>query len=104
MSYILSIDAGTTGVTVLLINKQTVVVAKAYAELQQYYPQPGWVEHDPEELLLKTKQLIEKITPTLSPKEIAAIGITNQRETVVVWNKNTVNPVHSSILWQCRRT
>ncbi|MBI5003099.1 glycerol kinase GlpK [Candidatus Woesearchaeota archaeon] len=104
MSYILSIDAGTTGVTVLLINKQIEVIAKAYAELQQYYPQPGWVEHDPEELILKTKQLIRKITEPISPKEIAAIGITNQRETVVVWDKKTGKPVHPAIVWQCRRT
>ena len=104
MSYILSIDAGTTGVTVVLIDKQTTVVAKAYVELQQYYPQPGWVEHNPEELILKTKQLIGKITETISPKEIAAIGITNQRETVVVWDKKTGKPVHPAIVWQCRRT
>ncbi len=104
MTYIISIDAGTTGVTVLLIDKQTIVVAKEYAELQQYYPRPGWVEHDPEELITKTKQLIENILKTISPKEIAAIGITNQRETIVVWNKKTGKPVYNAIVWQCRRT
>src|SRR3989338_2797014 len=104
MTYILSIDAGTTGVTLLLIDKNTNVIAKEYAELEQYYPQPGWVEHDPEEVITKTKELIEKISKTIFPEEIAAIGITNQRETVVVWNKKTGKPIHNAIVWQCRRT
>lgn len=106
MLYILSIDAGTTGVTVLLIDKQTAVVAKAYQELVQYYPQPGWVEHDPEELLLKTKSAITAIIKSakITSKDIVAIGITNQRETAVVWNKKIGKPIYPTIVWQCRRT
>lgn len=106
MKYILCIDAGTTGVTILLIDKQTAVIAKEYAELKQYYPETGWVEHDPKELIEKTKFLIEKIIrkAKINPKEIAAIGITNQRETVVVWDKKTGKPVDNAIVWQCRRT
>lgn len=106
MSYILSIDAGTTGVTVLLIDKETRVVAKAYRELNQYYPQSGWVEHDPLELVEKTKVCITQILSeaNIEAKHIRAIGITNQRETVVVWNKRTGKPVSNAIVWQCRRT
>lgn len=106
MSYILSIDAGTTGVTVLLIDKQTTAVAKAYQELRQYYPQPGWVEHDPLELLEKTKVCITQLLSEakIESKQILSMGITNQRETVVVWNKKTGKPVYNAIVWQCRRT
>lgn len=104
MKYLLCIDAGTTGVTLLLLDKQTTVVAREYAELEQYYPKTGWVEHDPEELIEKTKSLIEKIITKINPKEIAAIGITNQRETVVLWDKETGKPLHNAIVWQCRRT
>lgn len=72
MKYLLCIDAGTTGVTLLLLDKQTIVVAKEYAELNQYYPETGWVEHDPEELIEKTKFLIEKIITKvkIAPKDI----------------------------------
>ena len=104
MTYILSIDAGTTGVTVLLINKETTVIAKAYRELKQYYPQAGWVEHDPEELILKTKECIREIVTIVSLDEIRGIGITNQRETIVMWDKKTGKPIHNAIVWQCRRT
>ncbi|MEK6921098.1 MAG: glycerol kinase GlpK [Nanoarchaeota archaeon] len=104
MKYILSIDAGTTGVTVLLINKETTVIAKAYRELKQYYPQAGWVEHDPEELILKTKECIREIVTIVSLDEIRGIGITNQRETIVMWDKKTGKPIHNAIVWQCRRT
>ena len=100
----LAIDAGTSGVTVLLIDHTTKVILKEYAELQQYYPEPGWVEHDPEELLLKTKQLLTNILTQISPNDVAGIGITNQRETVVVWNKYTGKSIHPAIVWQCRRT
>lgn len=106
MKYILAIDAGTTGVTLLLIDKQINIVAKEYAELLQYYPQQGWVEHNPIELIQKIKQLITKILTKakIQAKEIAAIGITNQRETVVVWDKTTGKPLYNAIVWQCRRT
>ncbi len=104
MTYILSIDAGTTGVTVLLINKETNVIAKAYRELKQYYPHSGWVEHDSEELILKTKDAIKEVITIVSPSEISGIGITNQRETIVLWDKKTGKPINNAIVWQCRRT
>ena len=102
--YILSIDSGTTGVTVLLVDKKLHVVKKAYSEIKQYYPQPGWVEHDPEELIKKIKKLIYKVVKNYSINDIDSIGITNQRETIVVWDKNTGKPVYNAIVWQCRRT
>jgi glycerol kinase len=106
MTYILSIDAGTTGVTLLLINKKAEVVAKAYSELQQYHPQPAWVEHDPIELINKINTLIQQILQNnnIQSTDIAAIGITNQRETVIIWDKRTGQPIHNAIVWQCRRT
>ncbi|PIN79429.1 glycerol kinase [Candidatus Woesearchaeota archaeon CG10_big_fil_rev_8_21_14_0_10_34_8] len=104
MKYVLSIDAGTTGITILLIDKDTKIIKKEYAELQQYHPHPSWVEHEPLELIEKTKHLIERITQNIDIKEISAIGITNQRETVVVWDKNTGKPIYNAIVWQCRRT
>ncbi len=104
MTYILSIDAGTTGVTVLLIDKNTTVVAKAYRELKQYYPQPGWVEHDPIELIEKAKDAIKEVITIVSLEKIRGIGITNQRETIVMWDKKTGKPIHNAIVWQCRRT
>lgn len=96
---ILCIDAGTTSVRVLVLDKQMNVVAKESAELVQYYPQQDWVEHDPLELITKTKALIEKV---MQNRKIQAIGITNQRETVVMWDKN--GPLSNAIVWQCRRT
>ena len=71
--YILSIDSGTTGVTVLLVDKKLNVVKKTYSELKQYYPQPGWVEHDPEELIQKIKKLIHKTVKDYSVNDIASI-------------------------------
>ena len=102
--YILSIDSGTTGITILLLNKNIDVVEKFYIELNQYYPNPGWVEHDPLELIDKIKKIFSKITLKINPKEIHSIGITNQRETIVAWDKETGKPIHNAIVWQCRRT
>ena len=102
--YILSIDSGTTGVTVLLLDKKLNVVNKAYSELKQYYPKPGWVEHDPKELIKKIKKLIDKVIKNYPIEYIDSIGITNQRETIVVWDKSTGKPVYNAIVWQCRRT
>ena len=103
-NYILSIDSGTTGVTLLLIDKKLNVVKKVYSELKQYYPKPGWVEHDPIELIEKITELIAEITKEYHLQNISSIGITNQRETIVIWNKNTGKPLHNAIVWQCRRT
>lgn len=105
-TYVLSIDQGTTGTTVLLIDHQGQIKARANREFTQYYPQPGWVEHDPLEILEFTRALI-RLTITqanISAGQIKAIGITNQRETTVVWDKYTGQPVYNAIVWQCRRT
>ncbi len=104
--YILSIDQGTTGTTCLLIDHSGQIVSRAYREFSQIYPQPGWVEHDPQEIWAVTvsvaKEAIQQAD--LHSGQIAAIGITNQRETTVVWDKNTGEPISNAIVWQCRRT
>lgn len=104
--YVLAIDQGTTGTTVVLFNQQSEIVGKVYQEFKQYYPKPGWVEHDASEIWLGTRMLLERIIVEtgIEPHEIAAIGITNQRETVVLWDRQTGQPVTRAIVWQCRRT
>ena len=100
---ILAIDQGTTGTTSILYNSGGQVIAKAYRELTQMYPQEGWVEHDPEEIWQTAvdgvKELIER-----HDQPITAIGITNKRETTIVWDRITGNPIYNAIVWQCRRT
>ena len=102
--FVLAIDAGTTGVTVLLFDKSARIVNKAYSEFTQHYPQAGWVEHDAEEIWRVTHKVIREALEGLSPKDVAAIGITNQRETTVVWDAESRRPYHRAIVWQCRRT
>ena len=104
--YILAIDQGTTGSTVMLFDKSGAIVAKAYSEFTQIYPKPGWVEHDAEEIWQTTSSIIREALAAADAKssDIAGIGITNQRETTVVWDKNTGKPIHNAIVWQCRRT
>src|SRR5690554_734650 len=104
--FVLSIDQGTTGTTVILFNQKSEIVGKVYQEFEQYYPRSGWVEHDASEIWEVTKNLLQKIISDtkIDPEEIAAIGITNQRETVVLWDRKTGKPVTRAIVWQCRRT
>ena len=104
MKFILSIDQGTTGSRAVVYDKKARIIASAYQEFPQYFPKPGWVEHDPEEIWLSVKNSINKVLRKVDSKNIAAIGITNQRETTVVWDKNTGKPVYNAIVWQCRRT
>lgn len=104
--FILAIDQGTTGTTGILLDGAGKVVWQAYQEIEQIYPQPGWVEHNPEELFSSCMAVVEELfeeTET-SPHEIRAIGITNQRETALVWDRVTGRPVTNAIVWQCRRT
>ncbi len=101
--YILSIDQGTTGTTTILYNSNGKMVDKAYREFTQIYPHPGWVEHDPMEIWQTVIDSIEELRSRRSEK-ISAIGITNQRETTVMWNKKTGIPIYNGIVWQCRRT
>ena len=104
--YILSIDQGTTGSAALIFDSDGKAVAEADTETRQIYPQPGWVEHDPNEIFQTSLDVarlaIQKAGIPVS--SIAGIGITNQRETTIVWDKKTGRPVNNAIVWQCRRT
>ncbi len=104
--YILVIDQGTTGSGALLFDREGKVVSMADSEIQQIYPHPGWVEHDPAEIvrssLAVAREALNKEGAT--PAQVKGIGITNQRETTIVWERSTGRPVHNAIVWQCRRT
>jgi glycerol kinase len=105
-SYILAFDQGTTSSRSVLFDKNGTVVAVAQKEITQLYPNPGWVEHNPVELwesqLATAREVIAKAT--IAVNEIAAIGITNQRETTVLWDRNNGEPIYNAIVWQDRRT
>jgi glycerol kinase len=104
--YILSLDQGTTSSRSILFDKAGNIIAVAQKEFTQIYPKPGWVEHDPEEIwetqLYTIKEVLKKAS--ITSDNIAGIGITNQRETTIVWDKNTGQPVYNAIVWQDRRT
>ena len=106
MAYILALDQGTTSSRAILFDEAGSIVAVAQHEFEQFYPQAGWVEHDPTDIL--TSQLacaVEALGKTgARPRDVAAIGITNQRETVIVWERETGKPIHPAIVWQDRRT
>ncbi len=101
---ILAIDQGTTGSTCLVIGEDAQVVGRGYSEFRQHYPQPGWVEHDADEIWDVTAHVMREAIKQAKDVEIAGIGITNQRETVVLWDRQTGIPVHNAIVWQDRRT
>jgi glycerol kinase len=105
-SFILAIDQGTTGTTTIVFDHATNIRGRAYSPVQQIYPQPGWVEHDPLDIWGGVVNSVREAIKSarISWQQIAAIGITNQRETVVVWDKATGEPVYNAIVWQCRRT
>ena len=104
--YVMALDAGTTSNRCILFNEKGEMCSVAQKEFTQYYPQPGWVEHDANEIwqtqLQVAREAMKKVNA--KPEDIAAIGITNQRETVIVWDKATGQPVYHAIVWQCRRT
>ena len=104
--YILSLDQGTTSSRAVVFDKKGKIVAKAQKEFNQIYPNTGWVEHDPMEILYSQFNSITQLLSqkTVSGEQIAAIGITNQRETTVIWDKETGKPIYNAIVWQCRRT
>jgi glycerol kinase len=104
MKFILAIDQGTTGSRAIVYDRRGRQVASAYEEFPQYFPRPGWVEHDPVEIWQSVYAVIQKVMSKVPPSSIAAIGITNQRETTVIWDRKTGKPVHNAIVWQCRRT
>jgi glycerol kinase len=104
--YILALDQGTTSSRAILFDRDLQVCAIEQQEFPQLYPRPGWVEHDPEVLWASQKSVLLKALEQAdgTPDQIAALAMTNQRETVVVWDKKTGTPIHNAIVWQCRRT
>ena len=104
--YIISIDLGTTGNRVFCFDESGLPLASSYREFTQYFPKSGWVEHDAIEIWECICELIPSATAKagLAPADCLAIGITNQRETAVVWDKTTGKPIYNAIVWQCRRT
>ncbi len=104
MDYILAIDQGTTGSRAVVYDRSGAIRAHAYAEFPQHFPRPGWVEHDPEEIWQSVYRSIQKALAQAPKAHICAVGITNQRETTVIWDRITGKPVYNAIVWQCRRT
>ncbi len=103
---VLAIDQGTTGTTAMIFDDTGKVRGRSYSEFTQHYPRPGWVEHDPEEIWTVSLRVVKKAlrAAKLMPADVAAIGIANQRETTVLWDRRTGRPVHRAIVWQDRRT
>jgi glycerol kinase len=106
LSYILALDQGTTSSRAIVFDGQAATIALAQRELTQHYPQPAWVEHDPEEIWRSQLEVAEEALAKagLQARDIAAIGITNQRETAIIWDRETGKPIHKAIVWQDRRT
>jgi glycerol kinase len=104
MRHVIAIDQGTTGTTVLVLDETLAVRGRGYKEFPQIYPQPGWVEHAPDEIWGSVVFALDQAMRGIAPQSIAAIGITNQRETAVVWDRATGKPPHHAIVWQDRRT
>lgn len=104
MDYILAIDQGTTGTTALLMDTNLNRVAEAQADFPQHFPQPGWVEHDLNDIWTNVIQTVREVTKHHDPRNIVAIGITNQRETICFWDRKTAEPLARAIVWQDRRT
>ena len=106
MKYIMALDQGTTSSRCILFDHSGRICSVAQKEFTQYYPQPGWVEHDAQEIWDTTLEVarIAMLKIKANAAQIAGIGITNQRETTIVWDKNTGEPVYNAIVWQCRRT
>jgi glycerol kinase len=104
--YVGAIDQGTTGTRFMVFDHSGQVVANAYEKHEQIYPEPGWVEHDPVEIWENTKSVIRKALSNadLGPDQLAAIGVTNQRETTLLWDPESGRPIHNAIVWQDRRT
>src|SRR3989454_12061762 len=106
MPCVVAVDQGTTGSTVLVFDRSGRVIGRAYSEFTQHYPRPGWVEHDPEEIWRVTLRVLRQACrrARVQARDVAALGITNQRETTVLWDRGTGKPVHRAIVWQDRRT
>jgi glycerol kinase len=103
---ILAIDQGTTGTTVMVLDASGSILSRAYGEIRQYYPRPGWVEHDADQIYRSVVRLAREAIASarIGDSDLAGLGITNQRETFVVWERTSGRPVHRAIVWQCRRS
>src|ERR1051325_9320469 len=106
VKYVAAIDQGTTSSRCIIFNQDSEIVAVDQREHRQIYPKPGWVEHDASEIWQRTQDVIDGalIKGNVSAQDILAVGITNQRETTVVWDRNTGKPIHNAIVWQDTRT
>src|SRR5437763_13718584 len=104
--HVLAIDAGTTGVRAMVVRADGAVIARGYREFAQSFPRPGWVEHDPDHwwVALAAASAEALGAAEVGACDIAGVGITNQRETTVVWDRRTLRPIHPAIVWQDRRT
>ncbi len=102
--YVLAIDLGTTGNRAILFNRNQKIIRKSYQEFRQIFPKPGWVEHDPIEIWKSTLKVVKRALSGIKLRDVVAIGVTNQRETTVVWSRKTGKPVMNAIVWQDRRT
>ena len=104
--YVIALDQGTTSSRCILFDEHQNIVQMAQKEFTQHYPHPGWVEHDPMEIYSSQYGVLMEVLAQsgVAPEEIAGIGITNQRETAIVWDKETGRPIYNAIVWQCRRT
>ena len=104
--YVIALDQGTTSSRCIIFDRKQDIIGMAQREFEQRYPKPGWVEHDPMEIWSSQYSVLTEVLAKsgVSPEEVAGIGITNQRETTIVWDKTTGRPVYNAIVWQCRRT
>ena len=104
--YIIALDQGTTSSRAIIFDKEQNILGVSQKEFTQIYPNAGWVEHNPLEIWASQYGVLQEVMAktNITQEEVAAIGITNQRETTIVWDKNTGEPVYNAIVWQCRRT
>src|SRR5437764_6164546 len=106
MRHVLALDQGTTSSRAIVFDEEGRAVATAQREFEQHYPQPGWVEHDPREIFSTQRETAREAVrkAKVALKDIMAVGITNQRETTLLWDRQTGEPLHNAIVWQDRRT
>ena len=104
MNYLLAIDQGTSSTRAMIYSLQGELITSSQYPITQYYPQPGWVEHDPEEIWQKTLAAIRDVVSQIDKSQILSCGITNQRETTIIWDKKTGTCLSPAVVWQDRRT
>src|SRR4051812_31525534 len=104
MAIVIAIDAGTTGVRAFAVDEHGAPRGMSYREFPQHFPKPGWVEHDAVDIWEAVQTTLAEVLASLDGETVAAIGITDQRETAVVWDRSTGQPLHRAIVWQDRRT